>query len=595
VSNDRSPTANASAGANSFAAAGRPTLLGTNGVVSTGHYLATSAGIEMLLRGGNAVDAGVAAGLCLNVVHNDMNTLSGVAPIVIHSAKGGRAITVAGIGGWPAAASRRHFEEVRRGIPDDLERCVVPAAAASWMRALERYGTLSFGEVSEPARRYAREGFPVHTFMHHAIGKYLHNYRKWPENRRLFLVDGAPPPVGRNIRQPDLNTTLEKLVAAERAGGSSREERMRAVTDRFYRGDVAERMVAFSRENGGLLALEDLSAYEVQEEPEVRIDLHGWASGNWSVAACGPWSQGPALPFALNVLRHFALSEMGHNSADYVNVVTSALDLAFADRNAFCGDPRFVDVPLEPLLAEEYGRARASLVDPKRGFSEPCPPGDPYGMRPKLPDRLFGKEDFGAPAPFPPADTSCVTAVDRDGNFFAATPSDGYCNGPIIPGLGLHISERGSQSFLDPADPNVVEAGKRPRLTPNPVLVYRDGEPLFAMATPGNDRQVQAMLQVLLNIAVFGMSPQEAVEAPRFASYNFRASTWPGNVEPGRLCLEEGIGDSAARALVERGRNVMRWPRWCWSAGGVCLSGRDAEGLFMGAADPRRESYALTF
>ncbi|HEX7039975.1 MAG TPA: gamma-glutamyltransferase [Trueperaceae bacterium] len=581
-----SPTANAAAGAHSFSSGGRPTVLAPRAMVSTGHYLASAAALDVLQRGGNAVDAGVAAGLTLNVVHTDMNTLSGVAPIAL--AVDGRVATIAGIGTWPAAVTAKELRERFGGIPNGVERCVVPGAAAAWLTALRDYGTMSFAEVSAAARRYAAEGFPVHTFMRHAIGSFLHVYRRYPENARLYLVDGEPPAVGTLLRQPELAATLEELVAAE-ARAAGREAGIDAALDHFYRGPIAHRMAAYMREHGGYLRYEDLALYQVEVAPPVSARF-----GELEVLTCGPWSQGPSLALALGILREFDLAALGHNSAGYVNVVASALDLAFADRNAHLGDPRHRDVPLAELTSDDYLRSRAALV-PSAGsaFASPPPPGDPRGGRAEAPELARHTEGFGVPASRPPADTSCVTVVDADGNLFAATPSDGYSGGPVIPGLGLHVSERGAQSFLEDDDPNVVAPGKRPRLTPNPVLVLRDGRPLMAMASPGNDRQVQAMLQVLLNLFVFGMTPQEAVEAPRFASYNFRASSWPGNLEPGLLALEEGIPDATVDALRSWGRDVRRWPHWCWSAGGVCLSLVLDNGVRAGAADPRRESYAV--
>jgi len=539
--------------------------------------------------GGNAVDAGVAAGLCLNVVHNDMTTLSGVAPIALYIAELGEIITIAGVGTWPGSVTAESFREFYGGIPDGLERCVVPAAAAAWLHVLERYGTMSFEQVSEAARYYAEHGFPVHEFMHNSIEQYIDNYRQNAENARIFLRDDNAPSVGTLIRQPDLLNTLNGMMEAERGAAPSREKGLRAISDYFYRGPVARRMVEFASENGGALTVDDLATFAIREEPPVRFRY-----GVWEVASCGPWSQGPVLPLALNILQGFDLAGLGHNTASYVNTVASALDLAFADRNAYFGDPSFVDVPLATLLGRKYGELRAREIRDGVAFREPAAPGDLTGsslQRASAPNR----EEIEGRVPGEIADTSCVTVSDGHGNLFAATPSDGYCNGPIIPGLGLHISERGAQAFLAESDPNVVQPGKRPRLTPNPVIILREGSPIIAMATPGNDRQVQAMLQVFLNLALFGMAPQPAVEAPRFASYNFRASSWPGNVEPGRLCLEEGFDEAVGITLGEWGRDVRWWPHWCWSAGGVCLSLNHQRSLFVGAADPRRESYAIAF
>jgi gamma-glutamyltranspeptidase/glutathione hydrolase len=343
-------------------------------------------------------------------------------------------------------------------------------------------------------------------------------------------------------------------------------------------------MAEFSRENGGLLTEDDLAGFQVREEAAPHVTF-----GNCDVHGCGPWSQGPVFLETLGILEYGAMAQIEPNSADAVHLIVEALKLAFADRERYCGDPRFVDVPMDRLLSPDYLRRQWARIDPARAAPKMPSPGEIPGFT------RTGDTGVTAPAGSEIPGTSYVGVIDRDGNIFSATPSDGYSQGPVIPGLGLHLSERGAQSSLDRENPNAVAPGKRPRLTPNPALVLRDGRALMALGSPGNERQPQAMAQVLLDMMVWGMNPQEAVEQPRFASYSFPASSFPHRYEPGKLRIEEGIGDTVAAELARRGHDVERWPRWSWSAGGVCVVMRDQKAVFAGGADPRREGYVATF
>ncbi len=567
----------------------RPLVMGRGGMVAAGHYLAAMAGMRVLADGGNAIDAGVAAGLVLNVVHNDMCTLSGVAPIIMHLAGSRRVTTIAGIGTWPKAASLDYFLREKGGrIPHDLSRTVIPSAADAWLLTLRDYGTRRFGEVAADAIRLAEDGFPVHHFMASSIREFLATYRAHPANREIYLRNGEPPRVGDVIIQQDLAATLRAMVEAERqAAGLSRERAIDAVRDYFYRGPIGKTMATFAQAHGGLLTEEDLVSFAVAEEPAPRVTFRGC-----EVYGCGPWSQGPAFLEALGILETTDIGRMQHNTVDAVHTITEALKLAFADRERYCGDPRFVDVPIDHLLSADYLRRRAARIDPARAAPEMPAAGDIPGFPRRAGGQLGDREPQQREIP----GTSYVAVIDRHGNIFSATPSDGYSQGPVIPGLGLHLSERGAQSSLDPENPNVVAPGKRPRLTPNPALVLRNGTPFMALGSPGNDRQPQAMTQVMLNMLMWGMNPQEAVEHARFASYSFPASSFPHRYEPGKLRIEEGIGNDVVEELRRRGHDVDSWPRWSWSAGGVCVVMRDSDtGVFAGGADPRREAYVATF
>lgn len=570
----------------------RPEARGVTGVVSSGHLHASLAGLDILRRGGNAIDAGVAAGICLNVVHHDMCSFAGVAPIMIHLAGEGRTISIDGLGRWPQSVSLSYFYSQQRGrFQQNIAHCVVPAAADAWMTALATYGTMSFAEVSAAGIAHAQEGFPVHDTMAQNFRNGWHVISQTEGSRRVAGPHGTPLTTGELIVQPDLAATLTRLVEAERASTGDRRDRILAARDRFYRGDIAADFVAYSRANGGFFELTDFAGYRVREETPPSIDYRGWR-----VFACGPWSQGPALLQALQILKNFDLQSMGHNSADYIHTVVEALGLAFADREFYYGDPDFVDVPLQGLCDQAYAARRSTLIRPKRAWGElPCP-GDPVSGRARRDDYRWPVagdwETEGVTT-----DTTTLCVADRSDNLFAATLSDSFTAAfwpPIIPGLGLPLSGRGNQSRLDPNHPAVLAPGKRPRLTPNPVIVLRGGRPFIALGTPGGDTQPQSMLQFLLNTFEFGMTPQQAAEAPRFTTANMPDSFYPHRYSPGRIDLEGEIGADVADELQSRGHSVTRLPWRTYQAGSVCAAGfRLENGVLQGMADIRRESAAV--
>jgi gamma-glutamyltranspeptidase/glutathione hydrolase len=585
----------------------RPTLMSTQGMVSTGHYLASAAAAFILKRGGNAIDAGIAAGLCLNVVHADMNSFSGVAPIILYDARLGRVVSYRGIGWWPAAITPDYFIRHHDGdMPNDVISCVVPGAPDAWLYALKEHGTMRFEEICSTALTYAQQGFPVHKFMRQTIASNKQAF-SWPTTARLFLPrDGEPPDVGDRFTQPELAQTFRSLIEVERSNSNKgRPAAIQAIRDYVYQGPIAETMVAFARSRGGLFTLDDFAAFEADAYPSVRVDF-----GRFTIHACGPWSQGPVVPLALNILKNFDLKSMGHNTAEYVHTVVEALNLAFSDRHHFMGDPAHVAVPIDGLLSPAYGKERAALIVEARTLGKMAPAGDPWRHQSAAiawPERSVESLTVYRNVPAPGSeskdtdpwddDTSYVSCVDSFGNFFSATPSDGVGGAsPIIPELGLPLSKRGGQSWTDPRNPNSVGPRKRPRLTPNPGLIFRDGHPWAAYGTPGNDRQPQAMLQVFLNIAVFGMEPQEAVQAPRVATFNFPASSHPHEYFPGLLRCEKRISQDVVDALSSWGHRIELWPEYMPASGAPCIVIRDADtGIFRGAADPRRQSYAIGF
>lgn len=565
--------------------------MGTRHMVASGHYLATQAGFQILEQGGNAIDAGVAAGIALGVVQSEFVNVAGVAPIMIYLAETREVLTISGLGYWPKSASCDYFQRNHGGaIPKGVERSVVPAAPDAWITALERFGTMRFGDVAASAIRFARDGFPMHSLMREIIRRYPDEYSRWPSTAAVYLPNGKPPETGDLFVQHDLGRTLQFLADEEAShSAKGRKAGLQAARDAFYRGDIASTITAFYKQEGGLLAAEDLADFRVAIEPPVSSRFAGF-----ELYACGPWCQGPVLLQALNILNGMDLKAMGHNSPAYIHAMVEALKLAMADRDAYYGDPRFVEVPINRLLSHEYAENRQKLIRPDRAA-----PGMPEAgtfdisvnhiPAPEVSQGVDSQENADARL-----DTSYVCVVDDSGNIFSATPSDGSHNVPIVPGTGLSVSGRGSQSWTNPAHPSCIAPGKRPRLTPSPAMAIRDGELFIPFGTPGGDVQAQAMAQVFLNIAEFGMNPQDAIEAPRFATYSFPSSFEPHAYHPGRLNLESRIPASDGDTLRALGHDVEWWPDSTWLAGGVCAISSDrVTGIMSAGADPRRSSSAL--
>src|ERR1043166_8794803 len=571
-------------------AAHRPTIMGTRHMVAATQYLAAEAGFRILEAGGNAIDAGVAAGIALGVVQPEFVNVAGVAPIIIYSAAENRIFTIPGLGPWPKAMRPDLFQKQHGGkIPQGILRTVVPAAPDAFITALERFGTMSFGEVAASAIGFARDGFPVYPLMSEIITEHEAEYRAFPSNIALYLPNGRPPRAGEVFVQKALGATLQHMADEEKAARHrGRAAGLAAARDAFYRGDIAQAIVKFQKENGGLLSAEDLATYRSGFDEPVETSF-----GDINLYACGPWCQGPSLLQAMNLLDGAELRKLGHNSSGYLHRITEAVKLSFADREAYFGDPRMVDVPIEALLSRDYARQRRDMIRPDRAWPEMPPAGDPRKLAAERAPRgaaLVPERAFSAPE----LDTSHVSVIDRHGNVFAATPSDGSYNAPVIPELGIIPSPRGSQSWADPDHPSGVAPGKRPRLTPNPAFAMRPGKMKMPFGTPGGDVQTQAMLQAFLNVHLFGMEPQEPIEAPRVASSSFPSSFEPHDYHPGRLNVESRIEAATGEALARLGHKVAWWPDWTWLAGAVCTIVADHEtGVMKGGADPRRPSYAL--
>ena len=571
----------------------RPSIRGKRYMVSSLHYLATKAGVDILERGGNAADAGVATGICINVLQPGSAHFGGVAPIIYAPGSGGPVETISGLGRWPKMASIAYFHQHHGGdLPEGILRTITPAAADAWLTALARFGTMTFEEVIQPALDLAENGLSVDARFHEDMLD--HRFQSWPSTTEVFNPGGRIPQVGEIFSQNDLANTFKRLIDAERRAGRDRRTGIRAARDLIYKGEIAREIANFYQKEGGLLTYDDLVAFSVRAEPPEHITYKGY-----DVYSCGPWCQGPSLLMVLNILEGMELKKMGHNSTDYLHAVIEALNLSFADRDAYFGDPDFVQVPMDGLLDARFASERREAIHPTQAAPDVPPPGNPWRFHP---------EPRGRNGPFPQldpnrsqsdrtseweTDTSYLCVIDEEGNAFSATPSDVIGWTPVVGGLGFPISGRGTQSWLDESHPSCLQPWKRPRLTPNPAMVLKGGKPFMPFGCPGGDAQVQGMLQVFLNILEFGMEPQEAIEAPRIASRSFPSSFWPHSSFPGEVIVEARIDKRVRDSLRERGHIIDDAQDW-GAVSLVCAITVDLEsGVRMGGADPRSTSYAI--
>ncbi len=401
----------------------RPTFRAKKHLVSSVHYLASMAGLRILEVGGNAADAGVATGLCLNVLETELTHFGGVAPIIYAPGEGQPVETISGLGRWPQAASLDYFRQQHRNqLPFGILRCVTPAAPDAWLTALARFGSMTFEEVVQPALDLAENGRPVDHRFQQALRD--DEPRTWPPTAALFNPKGEIPQIGELHYQRDLANTFRRLIEAERRAGGDRVAGIRAARDLIYKGEIAREIVAYHQSQGGLLTYDDLANFSVRVERPERVDYKGY-----EVYSCGAWCQGPA--FLMLLLESFDLRQMGHNSDTYLHTFVEAVKLVMADREAFMGDPDFIQVPMSGLLANGYCRTQSQRIDPSQAMPDMPASGNPWPFHPEsrgdngpLPQKTGPSEV--APPVAAEKDTSYVCVVDQWGNIFSATPSDGY-------------------------------------------------------------------------------------------------------------------------------------------------------------------------
>jgi gamma-glutamyltranspeptidase / glutathione hydrolase len=547
-------------------------------MVASTHWLASAAGMAVLERGGNAFDAAVAAGFTLQVVEPHLNGPGGEVPAILYDAKAEEVLVLCGQGTAPRAATIDAFRD--RGLDlipgTGLLPAVVPGAFGGWLLLLERYGTWRLADVLEFAIGFARDGFPVIPSITRAIGGVEEIFRtEWPSSADVFLP--APKP-GTLFRSPGVAATYERIL--DEARGGSREEEIGRARDAWYRGFVADAVDGFVREHDGLLAAEDMAGWEATFEPPVLLDYRGH-----TVFKTGPWGQGPVFLQQLALLEGFDLADA--TAAELVHCVVECAKLAFADREAWYGDPDFVDVPLGLLLSNEYAHERRKLVTDSA--SADLRPG---GDDPRLPAPATGVVSAGVGEPTRAGDTCHVDVADRWGNLVSATPSGGWLwSSPVVPELGFPLGTRGQMFWLEEGLPNSLEPGKRPRTTLSPSLAFRGGAPYVAFGTPGGDQQDQWSLNFFLQHVDRELDPQAAIDAPGFDTNHFPSSFYPRERKPLQVELEARFGDSVVSELRERGHDVV--VTGDWSLGRVSAVACE-DGLLKGAASPRgMQGYAV--
>ena len=560
----------------------RPVVSGMQGVVAAGHPLVSMAGMRMLMTGGNAFDAAVAAGFAAAVVEPTASyTLCGECVAMVYDARRRESVALSGQGTAPAAASidafrRRGLDRIPTGPGRDAHLSfTVPGAVDAYLTLLETYGTKPLREVLAPAVHYAERGFPMYEYMHRmlAIPDTRAQFALYPPGgEAVFYPNGRAPRVGERFVQPALAATLRRLVEGDASG--DRIAGIAAARERFYRGDVAALIGAFSETWGGLLRASDLAGYRARIEPPLSTTFAGR-----EILGQGAWTQGPILMQALGMLATRDLRALGHNSARYIHVVTEALKLAFADRERYYGD--VPTVPLAELLAPAYLAARAALIRPDRAMPSAPPAGAPRAATPSAtPAAVDG--------------TTHIAAIDAQGNMIALTPSGGvFRKSAFAPELGCTLSTRSEMFVLEDGHPNALAPGKRPRTTLVSYLICENGAPIMTVGCPGGDDQAQANLQIMLNLLVFAMDPQQAVEAPRFSTQTLVNSFYPRAYKPGQLNVEPAIADSTRAELTALGHTVTE----IGACGiGAVVTRRDPDGGVLAAgADPRRPTYALAW
>ncbi|MFL5945301.1 MAG: gamma-glutamyltransferase family protein [Gaiellaceae bacterium] len=550
----------------------RPELRGTFGAVASTHWLASSAGMAVLERGGNAFDAACAAGFVLQVVEPHLNGPGGDLPAVIWPVEAAQPLVLCAQGVSPQTATIERFHSLGHELVPGtgLLAACVPGAVGGWLLLLERFGTWRLEDVLAYAIGYAEDGYPVVPGIVATILNTEELLRAWPGSAELYL---PPPQPGQTFRNPALAETWRRLL--DEARGGSRENEIERARRVYYEGFVADEIDRFSRDEGGLLTGEDIAAWRATLEPPATVDYRGL-----TVCKTAAWGQGPAGLQQLAILDGIDVASLGE--AELVHVLTEAAKLAFADRDASYGD---VDVPLERLLSREYAAERLLLIDEQASGS--LRPG--LGRLPTLAAHHGVLLGAGEPTR---GDTVHLDVADRFGNMLSATPSGGWLqSSPTIPGLGWPLGTRAQMFWLEDGLPSSLAPGKRPRTTLSPGLVLRDGEPWLAYGTPGGDQQEQWALHALVRHVDRGLNLQEAIDAPSFDTNHFPSSFYPRDSKPRQIEVEQRFGDDVIRELRERGHDVeVTAP---WSLGRVsAVAGED--GLLKAAANPRgMQGYAV--
>ena len=551
----------------------RPELCGTFGMVASTHWLASSAGMSVLERGGNAFDAAAAAGFVLQVVEPHLNGPGGEVPAVFWSVDRAEPLTLCGQGVAPAAATIQRFAELghEQLVPGTgvLAACV-PGAFGGWLLLLREFGSWRLEDVLAFAIGYAEEGFPLVDRIVAAITLNRSLLAGWPGSAQLYL---PPPNPGSLFRNPALAATYRRIV--EESRGGSREEEIERARRLFYEGFVAEEIGRFVEAESGLLAAQDLAEWEATLEPVVSYEY-----GGLTVCKTLPWGAGPVGLQQLALLAAFDLAEL--SEAELVHVVTECTKLAYADRDALYGD---CEVPMDVLLSGEYATERRGLIGEEAAEQVGCSLGPLPSVR-----ELVAVPGSGEPTR---GDTVHVDVADRLGNMISATPSGGWLHSsPVIPALGWPLGTRAQMFWLEEGLPSSLRPKARPRTTLSPGLALREGKPYLAWGTPGGDQQEQWGLHAFIRHVDLGLDLQAAIDAPEFHTDHLISSFYPRGIAPRSLALESRFTSRTVADLHRRGHDVTLWP--AWSLGRVSAVAREPDGLLRAGANPRgMQGYAV--
>jgi gamma-glutamyltranspeptidase / glutathione hydrolase len=561
----------------------RPTIVAQHGMVAAGHPLAAEAGMRILKAGGNAVDAAIATWAVQGQVEPGMTGLGGDMFALIYLAKTGEVKFINGTGFAPQAATI-DFYKSKGGIPEEGPLSVsVPGSVGGAALAVQKYGTRPLADVLAPAIEMAEQGFPITESLARGLAGSRAKLEKYPSTTKVWFRNGKPLEMGDVLVNKDLARTLRAIAGQG--------------PDPFYRGEVARNTAAFLARAGGIITEKDLASYAAFEDVPVHVNYRGT-----EVYECPPNSQGFVMLEALNILEGFDLKGLGHNSAPYLHLVTEALKLSFADRNAYVGDPKFVpNIPMAALLSKSYAAARRSAIDPNRAIQGEPAPGDPrrfttstagiaYAPPQRVPRRV---------QPFDPDEilnlTTYLAVVDKDHNMVSITSSllSGFGSGMVVDGGGFFLNDRMRYFYLDPADVNSLQPGKRTRQTINPALALRGGKPYVVFGTPGADTQPQTQLQFFLNVAEFGMPVQAALEEPAVISNSFRDSYAPHAVL-GKLITPAMLADQVKQELAAKGHALdIRDARGVGSVKAIMI--HPQSGVLLGGVSPTGDSYVMAW
>ncbi len=586
----------------------RPEILGTFGVVTSTHWIASAVGMSILEKGGNAFDAAVATGFTLQILEPHLVGPGGDMPAIIYSKKKDKVEVICAQGPAPAGATIEHYtSEGLKLIPGDgLLATVIPGSFDGWMLMLRDYGRLSVRDVLEPAIYYAENGHPLLPRVSATIKGLAEFFEKeWPTSYETWVPGGSVPEPNSNFKNPVLAETWKRIIS-EAEAKQGREAQIEAARDAFYRGFVAEKianyvktaevMDASGNSHKAVLTADDMAKWSATIEEPQTYDYHGW-----TVAKIGPWGQGPVFLQTLSILKGMDIAAMAPDGADFVHTVTEAMKLAFADREIYYGDPKFAEVPLDQLLSDTYAAARRKLITDEASFD--LRPGKLPGFEQQYDvtmDMLGADSKTGAV--YEPTmahlrekrgDTVHIDVIDREGNMVSVTPSGGWLqSSPIIPGLGFCLNSRAQMFWLKPGLPTSLAPGKRPRTTLTPSLALYEGRPTLAFGTPGGDQQEQWQLSFFLRYVHHKMNLQAAIDQPLFHTSHFPGSFYPRTREPGGLMVEGNFSADVLENLRARGHALTVSDPW--TIGRLTAARRDADGLLRAAATPRlMQAYAI--